>query len=238
MNAASRRAHRSGIAAFAIGMLGLLVPISAAGQIAFSDPFNPVIAGVPVNCLSAGTGQRVAFVANPWLNDVGRARPGMPPTIEMNPAVLGQLPRTMQLFWYGHECAHHALGHTIGGLSLASESAADCWAVQTGRRQGFLSRADIESFVPYLYGNPGSPWGHLPGPQRIAQLMSCYESGRSGGERRPRERRRSLPAFCCTPAGRLGPYPNPGPNGIPVGPGEPCYGTHPLYGAVTGSACF
>ncbi len=47
----------------------------------------------------------------------------------------------------------------------------------------------------------------------------------------------ALPNFCCTAVGRLGPYPNPGPNGIAVQVGESCYGTHPQYGVQFGRAC-
>jgi len=42
----------------------------------------------------------------------------------------------------------------------------------------------------------------------------------------------ALPSFCCTPAGKLGPYPNPG---VPVG--GACTGTTP-YGIVYGQACY
>lgn len=63
-------------------------------------------------------------------------------------------------------------------------------------------------------------------------------------ERRPKPSRsartetQALPSYCCTPVGRLGPYPNPGPNGIGVPEGGPCYGTHPFFGMQTGQACF
>jgi len=40
------------------------------------------------------------------------------------------------------------------------------------------------------------------------------------------------PAFCCTPAGKLGPYANPG---IPAG--GSCSGTTP-HGVVYGQACY
>jgi len=38
--------------------------------------------------------------------------------------------------------------------------------------------------------------------------------------------------YCCTPAGKLGPYPP----GIPVG--QACYGTHPVTGMSYGQACY
>jgi len=141
----------------------------------FSNRFNPTVGGVAVSCTSAGTGQRVAFVPNSLLNDVGRAQPGNPPTIELNPVFLAQLPPKLQLFWYGHECGHHVLGHTIGNYTQASESQADCWAIQTGKTQRLFTRQEVAAFAPYFQNNPGSPWGHLPGPQRAALLVQCFD---------------------------------------------------------------
>jgi hypothetical protein len=49
----------------------------------------------------------------------------------------------------------------------------------------------------------------------------------------PEPVRNALPNYCCTPVGKLGPYPNPG-----VPEGGPCYGTHPFFGMQHGRACF
>ena len=133
------------------------------------NPFNPIIAGVPVYCTSYGTGQPVAFVPNPALNDIGRARPGMPPTIELNPLLLAQLPAKLQLFWYGHECGHHALGPSN------SETNADCWSIRIGKQQGLFSRQDVLGFAPFFANNLGSPWGHLPGPVRAQAFVQCFD---------------------------------------------------------------
>ena len=133
------------------------------------DPYRPIIAGVPVYCTSFGSGQPVAFVPNPALNDIGRARPGPPPTIELNPVFLAQLPAKLQLFWYGHECGHHVLG------PANSETRADCWSIRVGKQQGLFTRADVLAFAPYFASNPGSPWGHLPGPFRARALIRCFD---------------------------------------------------------------
>jgi hypothetical protein len=45
---------------------------------------------------------------------------------------------------------------------------------------------------------------------------------------------KSLPTFCCTPAGRLGPYPNPG----TILEGDRCYGTTSTGVTVFGLACY
>lgn len=257
-------------------MVGLTL-LSAGGTAAqFADPFHPVIAGRAVQCMSA-IGQPVAFIPNPMLNDIGRSRPGMPPTIELNPVILSRLPPPQQLFWWGHECAHHALGHTIGLLDITSESQADCWAIQKGKEAGILSRRDVEAFMPYFLGNPGTMWGHLPGPVRVNAFLACFDRARTAHTPRPannscRHARDGecdepdlcapgtdtadcsshsasiqgrapgpdgppLPRFCCTPVGKLGPYPNPGANGIPVMAGAPCTG-NALMGPAMGQACF
>ena len=51
----------------------------------------------------------------------------------------------------------------------------------------------------------------------------------SVGRRRPS----SLPSYCCTNLGRLGPYPN-----TSVPPGGPCHGTLPNGVPATGRACY
>ena len=48
-----------------------------------------------------------------------------------------------------------------------------------------------------------------------------------------------LPKFCCTPAGKLGPYLNPDARtGKPVYEDESCIGITPMWEIVPGSACY
>lgn len=142
-----------------------------------TNPYNPIIGGHPVYCTSS-TGHPVAFIADPNLTDIGMASPGLPPTIRLNTTLLSRLPDKLQLFWYGHECGHHVMGHSIGTYTHASERDADCWAIQVDRQQRLFSRADVESFEPYFRNNPGSPWGHLPGPERMRNFLRCYDQAR------------------------------------------------------------
>ena len=95
------------------------------------------------------------------------------PVIYMNPGVLQQQPVEMQLFWYAHECAHHALGH-LAYPNLMNEAAADCWAVRVGRSQGWFPPYAFQYLVQVLGNSPGSLWGHLPGPARIQNMAQCY----------------------------------------------------------------
>ncbi len=129
--------------------------------------FNPIIAGVPVFCNSY-EGQPVALVADYSLPDVGRAAPGNPPIIVLNPNELSRMTPRMQLFWYGHECAHHVLG------PANSEINADCWSIQTMRDQGLISINEIPELMAQIEQTPGSMWGHLPGPQRAQLFAQCF----------------------------------------------------------------
>ena len=50
---------------------------------------------------------------------------------------------------------------------------------------------------------------------------------------------KGLPQFCCTTAGKLGPYPNPDiKTGLPAGEGDSCYGTTAIGQIRFGMACY
>ena len=50
--------------------------------------------------------------------------------------------------------------------------------------------------------------------------------------------KKDLPAYCCTSAGRLGPYPNPDQTNKSLKEGDACYGTTALGQVLTGTACY
>jgi hypothetical protein len=132
------------------------------------------IAGIPVYCRDANS-VPVATVAAPYLQDVGMANiTNGWPVIFLNPNVLSMLPPQIQLFWYAHECAHHVLGHALGPPRFTREIEADCWAIKTGRDQGWFTENDLQTMYIYFINNPGSPWGHLPGPDRLELFEECY----------------------------------------------------------------
>lgn len=116
------------------------------------------IDGYPVVCGS------VTFVLNPQLNDVGQAQPGV---IYLNPNVLMQMSTSMKLFWAAHECGHHVVG--------SNENAADCWAIRTGRDQGWFPPQAFQETIYQFQNNPGD-FSHAPGPVRVQQMMQCYSS--------------------------------------------------------------
>ncbi len=135
------------------------------------------IAGVPVHCIDA-SGVPVATIPAPQLNDVGMARiePNGLRVIYLNPFFLQRLPISIQLFWYAHECAHHALGHTFGFNQFSREIEADCWAIRLVRDQGWINKRGIQAMFIHMRSLPGSAWGHLPGPQRFQHILNCYNS--------------------------------------------------------------
>jgi hypothetical protein len=134
------------------------------------------IAGQPVFCQDIN-GIPVKTVPAPQLNDVGKATIyGGFPVIFLNPNVLRGLPPAIQLFWYAHECGHHVLGHPLSQFQITAERNADCWAIRIGRDQGWFTQYDLVNMKQYFINNPGSLWGHLPGPQRLRNFANCFNS--------------------------------------------------------------
>lgn len=134
-----------------------------------------LIAGQAVSCKDIrGVAVTTMRVAN--LGDVGRAGIiNRVPIIALDPDIIGRLPDKLQLFFYQHECAHHVLGHWFQ-MSLTMETDADCWSIRHGRDNGIFSRDDVMSFAPFLANSGGSPFGHLPGPQRAKELLKCFDT--------------------------------------------------------------
>src|SRR5213075_1908527 len=85
--------------------------------------------------------------------DIALGTPGM---IYLNPALL-RMPRPLQLFWYAHECAHQLYG--------SGEGHADCWAILSGRDEGWFQEEDF-ALLQWTFKADGDSQ-HPPGPQRI-----------------------------------------------------------------------
>ena len=133
------------------------------------------LAGTAVSCRDAyGQPVHAVLVAN--LGDVARARNLFKtPVIMMDPGHLNPLPAKLQLFFYGHECAHHVLGH-VYVMKPTAEVEADCWAIKDGRDRGLFSRSEVESWAPWFAKSRGNPIsGHLPGPERAKHLIACFD---------------------------------------------------------------
>lgn len=161
-------------ARLALFVLGLLTWFSTVHARAEGLETEPVIGSMPMHCTDF-RGVTVRTVRMTDLGDVGRAWfIQRMPVIALDPDRLATLPPKLQIFFYGHECAHHVLGHYFN-RTLSSESEADCWSVKTGRERGVFSREDIVDFAPFLAESRGSPFGHLPGPERANFLVSCFD---------------------------------------------------------------
>lgn len=120
-------------------------------------------------------GQVVRSIQLDDLGDVAHARViNRMPIITLNRARLDTLPGKLQIFFFNHECAHHVMGHVFYPTAT-SENEADCWSIKAGRREGLLVREDVVAFGPYLAQSRGSAFGHLPGPQRAARLVACFD---------------------------------------------------------------
>lgn len=75
---------------------------------------------------------------------------------------------------------------------------------------------------------------------RVCEDGSCRAPRGKRKEREDgegKEESKGLPHYCCTAAGKLGPYANPQ-NGVAVKEGEACYGTTPSGQRVNGVACY
>jgi len=121
-------------------------------------------------------GIRVASVLRPGLGDVAKSTLDSKgrPVILYDPMVLSWFHPQTRLFWYAHECAHHALGHLIGStFPLLVEEEADCWGIKTLYKRGILSDADVKVVEHDISKLPFSDWMHLPGPLRAINLKLC-----------------------------------------------------------------
>lgn len=119
---------------------------------------SPVIAEQVLSC-----GGAVSYVG--IIPDIAMALPG---ALLFRPDFFS-LPPFLQWFIYVHECAHQYVGN--------NERAADCWAIQLGRDQGFFPPQALHQICAFTFPNPGD-WTHLPGPQRCAEMQMCYAAGK------------------------------------------------------------
>jgi hypothetical protein len=115
--------------------------------------------GIPIVC------GPVTFVYQPQLNDVGMNNGRG--VIFLNPNVLSRLPTVLKLYWVAHEC-----GHTFVG---PNEVAADCWAIKTGKAQGWFPPQAFQMLYQMFQNSPGD-MAHPSGPARVANMLQCYNT--------------------------------------------------------------
>jgi len=97
------------------------------------------------------------------LDDYGAAYPGF---LILNPRLIERVSTPVKLWIYAHECGHQFRG--------PDEETADCFAVQRGRRQGWLTPDGLEEVCKFISPAKGSSM-HLSGSHRCAYMRKCYD---------------------------------------------------------------
>lgn len=101
-------------------------------------------------------------VLDPTLDDYGAAYPGF---LILNPQLIDRVPTAVKLWIYSHECGHQFRG--------PDEELADCFAVQRGRRQKWLTTDGLEKICKFIKPARGSTM-HLAGPERCKVMRRCF----------------------------------------------------------------
>lgn len=143
--------------------------------------WNCALAQVTFEGCADVNGIPVGSVASAAINDIAMATiAGGRPVIVYNPYVLATTPQKVRLFFYAHECGHHALGQVVGRrLGIYEEQAADCWGIRTLVRDGIFDDDDVTEVQRAIATFARGDWAHLPGPQRAINLRACLSEGGS-----------------------------------------------------------
>jgi hypothetical protein len=97
------------------------------------------------------------------LDDYAAAYPGF---LILNRKLLAKLTSTAVKLWiYSHECAHQFRG--------PDEETADCFAVQRGRRQKWLTAPGLDEICKFISPAKGDSM-HFTGPERCEAMRRCY----------------------------------------------------------------
>lgn len=106
-------------------------------------------------------GHRPTIIDN-TLDDYGAAYPGF---LIMNPKLLSRVSTPVKQWIYAHECGHQFRG--------PDEETADCFAVQRGRRQGWLLPEGVEEICNFISPAKGDGM-HFSGSHRCEYMRQCY----------------------------------------------------------------
>lgn len=112
-------------------------------------------------------GQRVVCGKRPTvmdnhLDDYGAAYPGF---LILNPKLLDKVSTPVKLWIHAHECGHQFRG--------PDEETADCFAVQRGRRQGWLTADGLEEVCKFIAPAKGDSM-HFSGSRRCELMRQCF----------------------------------------------------------------
>jgi len=106
-------------------------------------------------------GRRPTVLDN-QLDDYGAAYPGF---LILNPKLLAKVSTPVKLWIHAHECGHQFRG--------PDEETADCFAVQRGRRQGWLTPEGLEEVCRFISPAKGDSM-HFSGSHRCEVMRKCY----------------------------------------------------------------
>lgn len=96
------------------------------------------------------------------LDDYGAAYPGF---LILNPRLLNKVSPAVKLWIHAHECGHQFRG--------PDEETADCFAVQRGRRQGWLTLEGLDEVCKFISPAKGDSM-HFSGSHRCELMRKCY----------------------------------------------------------------
>jgi hypothetical protein len=168
----SRRSCRVGSrlgAGLGLVCLALLLTAASAGPPTPEEYVNHV--GASAKLLPYGQleidGRKVICGKRPTvldekLDDYGAAYPGF---LILNPKLLAKVPMSVKLWIHAHECGHQYRG--------PDEETADCFAVQRGRRQGWLTSEGLEEVCNFIAPAKGDSM-HFSGSHRCDAMRACY----------------------------------------------------------------
>lgn len=112
------------------------------------------------------------------IDDIAKASlaPNGRPVIYYNPQVLSAVAPQTRVFFYMHECGHHALGHAVVSIPFTREQQADCFAIVQLVSNGVFDDYDVRVVQRELARFGIADWTHLPGPRRAINLRACLAS--------------------------------------------------------------
>jgi hypothetical protein len=109
----------------------------------------------------AQCGQRPT-VLDSQLDDYGAAYPGF---LILNPKLMNKVSTPVKMWIFAHECGHQFRG--------PDEETADCFAVQRGRRLGWLTPDGLDEVCNFISPAKGDSM-HFAGSHRCEQMRKCF----------------------------------------------------------------
>ena len=150
--------------------LAVLAPPVAAEDVPTPEEYAAHVGGdakvLPPGALKLDGYQQVCgqrpVVTDSQLDDYGAAYPGF---LIINPKLMAKVSTPVKLWIFAHECGHQFRG--------PDEETADCFAVQRGRRQGWLKPEGLEEVCSFIAPAKGDSM-HFSGSHRCEYMRKCY----------------------------------------------------------------